>query len=50
MIWLANRDKNTRYYHIKIVVERNRNKVSMLRRVDGRWAVLKIKRNIQVNN
>ena len=35
--WLTNGDKNTRYYHIKTIIWRNRNKVNTLRRVDGNW-------------
>ncbi|KAF7813509.1 ribonuclease H [Senna tora] len=34
--WLAEGDRNTRYYHIKTIARRRKNKIAMLR-VDGNW-------------
>ncbi|KAK4265671.1 hypothetical protein QN277_026692 [Acacia crassicarpa] len=36
--WLEEGDRNTRYYHMKTLCRRRRNKISMLKRDDGTWA------------
>ncbi|PNY15946.1 ribonuclease H, partial [Trifolium pratense] len=35
--WLADGDRNTKYYHLKAVTRRRQNKVLMLRDADGSW-------------
>lgn len=35
--WLVDGDRNTRYYHLKTVQRRKRNKIVMLRDGNGQW-------------
>lgn len=35
--WLANGDRNTEYYHMKMVTRRRMNKITMLKDNHGTW-------------
>lgn len=35
--WLNDGDKNTRFYHLKVLNRRRRNKIIMLRNDEGEW-------------
>ncbi|PNX92648.1 hypothetical protein L195_g015788 [Trifolium pratense] len=35
--WLADGDRNTRYYHLKTINRRRRNNILMLKNADGQW-------------
>lgn len=35
--WMLDGDRNTKYYHLKAITRRNRNKILMLRNSEGAW-------------
>lgn len=48
--WLADGDLNTRYYHLKAINRRRRNKITMLKDDDGSWVEDKEKLHDLVTN
>jgi hypothetical protein len=35
--WIQDGDRNTRYYHLKTIKRRKKNRIVMLRKEDGEW-------------